>query len=90
MDISLIKKYYIDAITEIRKHTNITLFIHDSFRGIQWNTLLKDWPFENVYMDTHSYQCFGLSNVASDNSDGDKLKMYMHEMEACGLSNVIH
>ena len=90
LDISLVKKYYIDAITEIRKHTNMTLFIHDSFRGVQWNTLLKDWPFENVYMDTHSYQCFGLSNVASDTSDGDKLKMYMHEMESCGLSNVIH
>ena len=90
IDISLIKKYYVDSITQIRKLSNIPILFHDSFRGALWNTLLKDWPFTDVYIDTHTYYCFGTANVASNTLYQDQVKMYVHEVESCASSNFLH
>lgn len=90
IDISLVKAYYYESMYKIRLISDIPILLHDSFRGLQWNTLLKNFPFENVYFDTHSYQCFSLGDVASNTYDADKLKMYVHLMETCALNNMLH
>jgi hypothetical protein len=69
---------------------SIPILLHDSFRGLSWGTLLKDWPYENVFLDTHSYQCFNLQDLASDSPKGDRLKIYAHEMEACSNKIPLH
>ena len=90
IDLSLIKNYYYDTMYKIRNISNIPILLHDSFRGLQWNTLLKDFPFEHVYFDTHSYQCFSLGDVASNTYDTDKLKIYVHLMATCASNNILH
>ena len=44
-----------------------------TYRGDDWGTLLKDWQYDHVYLDTHSYQCFNLWDLASD-----RLYIYMY------------
>ena len=56
-------------------------------------TLLKKSnirPFENVFFDTHAYECFNLDDLASDSPMGDRLKQYAHENEACAYKIPLH
>lgn len=40
--------------------------------------------FDKVYMDTHIYHAFNRDDIASDTYGCDKVKMLIHENEACG------
>lgn len=91
IDMALIKAFYLEAIREIRaERPGMSILLHDSFRGLQWGTLLKDWPYSNIYMDTHSYQCFNPWDFASDSPKSDRNKMYSHELEACANKIPLH
>ncbi|MBU1144678.1 MAG: cellulase family glycosylhydrolase [Firmicutes bacterium] len=60
IDIDLIKNFYLDSYKRLRKilSPNIGLVFHDAFRFSEWNDFFLDNHFENVYFDTHIYQCF--------------------------------
>jgi hypothetical protein len=91
IDMSLIKAFYLEAISKVRtERYDLSILLHDSFRGLQWGTLLKDWPYPNIYMDTHSYQCFNPWDFASDSPKLDRNKMYSHELEACANKIPLH
>jgi len=74
----------VEAITRVREVSpSLPILLHDSFRGIEWGNVLKDWPFSDVYLDTHSYQCFNPWDLASDSPKSDRNKLYSHELESC-------
>lgn len=91
IDLSLIKDYYLQAINAVRDiRPDMPILMHDSFRGLDWGTLLKNWQYDHVYMDTHSYQCFNLWDLASDSPRSDRNKLYAHELESCANTVPLH
>merc|ERR1712070_1197915 len=51
--------------------------------------LLKYFPYGNIYMDTHLYHGFNVADIASDSTESDKLKMFVHEKMACALGSML-
>lgn len=86
-----VRNFYFEAIARVREiRPSMPIIIHDSFRPHRWGTLLKNWPFEDVYMDTHMYHGFNIADIASDNPEADRQKMYAHERIACGYKSPLH
>lgn len=52
-DMSIVRDFYVRTITAIRDVSDIAIIVHDAFRHSEWDWLLSNFPFENVYMDTH-------------------------------------
>ena len=91
ISMGLLTAFYKGAIAAVREVSpQLPLFLHDSFRGDNWGLELKNWPYENVFFDTHSYECFQASDLASDTPSGDRQKMYVHELEACAMKIPLH
>lgn len=86
---SLVRDFYIDAIVAIRQVSKIPLIIHDAFRHFEWNFLLNDFPFENVYMDTHIYHAFNADDIASSTINCDKNKIIVAQNIACGYGSML-
>eukprot|EP01006_Ploeotia_vitrea_P041786 TRINITY_DN66573_c8_g1_i1.p1 TRINITY_DN66573_c8_g1~~TRINITY_DN66573_c8_g1_i1.p1 ORF type:complete len:686 (-),score=109.44 TRINITY_DN66573_c8_g1_i1:32-2089(-) len=97
LDPSLVRDFYFRAIYEIRKMTTnmedkagmdwtyktLPLVMHDSFRQFIWHDLLKHYPLQNVYMDTHLYHSFNIADVASDTHACAMQKQVIHNYLAC-------
>jgi hypothetical protein len=66
------------------------VILHDSFRPYKWGTMFKNWPFENVYMDNHAYHAFNVADIASESSEDDRQKLYVHEKIACSYKSQLH
>lgn len=44
-----IKGFYLDALAAVREISpNLPVLLHDSFRGLDWGGLMKDWPYLEV------------------------------------------
>jgi len=88
-DMSVVRDFYVRTIIEIRKISTIALVIHDAFRHEEWDWLLTNWPFQNVYMDTHIYHAFNPDDIASSNPTCDHNKMIVAENIACGYGSMM-
>jgi len=67
----------------------IPIFIHDAFRHEEWDWLLINFPFKNVYMDTHIYHAFNADDIASSNPNCDRNKMIVAQNIACGYGSML-
>jgi hypothetical protein len=86
-----VRDFYYDAIERIRKiRPDLPVILHDSFRPYKWGTMFKNWPFENVYMDNHAYHSFNIADIASENPQEDRQKLYVHEKIACSYKSQLH
>jgi len=88
-DMSIVRDFYVRTITEIRKVSEIPIFIHDAFRHEEWDWLLINFPFKNVYMDTHIYHAFNADDIASSNPNCDHNKMIVAQNIACGYGSML-
>jgi len=88
-DMSIVRNFYVDAITAIRKVSKIPLVIHDAFRHTEWEWLLTNWPFQDIYMDTHIYHAFNADDVASSTENCDKNKIIVAQNIACGYGSML-
>eukprot|EP00158_Paraphelidium_tribonemae_P000480 Partr_v1_DN22528_c0_g1_i2_m28228 putative Glucan 1,3-beta-glucosidase len=90
LDIARVRDFYVSAIEAVRLvRPHLPVFIHDSFRGNAWPTLLKDFPYPDVFMDSHLYHGFNPSDAASDTPSMDRQKMYTHERMSCGYGSML-
>ncbi|KAK3287685.1 hypothetical protein CYMTET_4820 [Cymbomonas tetramitiformis] len=90
MDMSKVRDYYVTAINAIRqKHADLPIFIHDAFRHVEWEWLLKNFPSHNVFMDTHVYHAFNTADIASSSEYNDRLKMTAHEDISCRYGSML-
>lgn len=66
--IDLLKQFYQDAYSEIRKYAdgNVAIMFHDSFRAMAWQNFMKEPQYSNVIIDTHLYQTFGRDDAGRD------------------------
>ena len=86
-----VRDFYHDAIGRVRGiRPNMPVMMHDSFRPYRWGTMLKNWPYENVYMDNHAYHGFNIADIASDNPKADRQKQYTHEKIGCSYKSQLH
>uniref|UniRef100_A0A7S2XF99 glucan 1,3-beta-glucosidase n=1 Tax=Lotharella oceanica TaxID=641309 RepID=A0A7S2XF99_9EUKA len=91
-DMSVVRDFYVDAVTEIRKINNtLPILVCDAFRHDEWHWLLRrrGFSFENIYMDTHLYHAFNPSDVASDNPHDDMMKQITASDMACGYGSLL-
>jgi len=88
-DMSIIRDWYFDAITAIRVVSQIPIIIHDAFRHEEWDWLLNNFPFRNVFMDTHIYHAFNADDIASSTVNCDHNKMIVAENIACGYGSML-
>jgi glucan 1,3-beta-glucosidase len=88
-DMALIRDFYRTAIVAIRQVSKIPLVIHDAFRHSEWEWLLTDWPYENIFMDTHIYHAFNTDDFASSTPTCDKNKMIVAQNIACGYGSML-
>jgi len=88
-DMSIIRDWYFSAITAIRQVSDISLIIHDAFRHDEWDWLLMNFPFKNVFMDTHIYHAFNADDIASSTPNCDHNKMIVAENIACGYGSML-
>jgi len=88
-DMAVIRDFYRTAIVEIRKFSELPLIIHDAFRHSEWDYLLTDWPYKNIFMDTHIYHAFNPDDIASSVPDCDKNKMIVAQNIACGYGAML-
>jgi len=65
-DMSIVRDFYVRTIEAIRDVSEIPIIIHDAFRHEEWDWLLNDFPYKNVFMDTHicAASCFCISRAA--------------------------
>ncbi|CAM9169230.1 unnamed protein product [Discosporangium mesarthrocarpum] len=90
LDLGRVREFYALSIEAIRMiRPLLPVILHDSFRGPMWPTLLKDFPYHHIYMDTHIYHGFNKADVASDTAQGDRQKMYVHERMACSYTAML-
>lgn len=90
LDMGMVRDFYILAISSVRAVLpQLPILLHDSFHGDMWAMMLKYFPFDNVFMDTHLYHGFNPSDIASDTYEADKLKMYVHERMACAMTSML-
>jgi len=88
-DMSIIRDWYFTAIAAIRQVSEIPLIIHDAFRHDEWDWLLMNFPFKNVFMDTHIYHAFNADDIASSTPVCDHNKMIVAENIACGYGSML-
>jgi len=88
-DMSIVKDWYVDTIAQVRQISKLPLIIYGAFRHQEWEWLLNDWPFENVYMDTHIYHAFNADDIASSNVSCDKNKILVAQNIACGYGSML-
>jgi hypothetical protein len=97
---SIVRDFYRTAIVAIRQISKIPIVIHDAFRHSEWEWLLTDWPYENIYMDTHmyapllkllmfSYHAFNSDDIASSTPTCDKNKIIVAQNIACGYGSML-
>lgn len=90
LDMGMVRDFYVLAISSVRAVLpTLPILLHDSFHGDMWAMMLKYFPFDNVYMDTHLYHGFNPSDIASDTYQADKLKMYVHERMSCAMTSML-
>jgi hypothetical protein len=62
----MVRDFYILAISSIRTVLpQLPILLHDSFHGDMWAMMLKYFPFDNVFMDTHIYHGFNPSDIGA-------------------------
>jgi len=88
-DMAIIRNFYVDAISAIRQVSKIPLVIHDAFRHSEWEWLLNDFPFQNIFMDTHIYHAFNPDDIASSTEKCDKNKVIVAQNIACGYGSLL-
>jgi len=88
-DMSIVRDFYVKAITAIRQTSQVPIIIHDAFRHSEWEWLMNDWPFENVFMDTHIYHAFNADDIASSTTDCDRNKIIVAQNIACGYGSML-
>jgi len=89
-DMSIVRDFYKAAIPEIRAvHKTLPLIVSDAFRHTEWSWLTNDWPYKDVFMDTHLYHAFNSDDIASSNPSCDKLKQTIAENIACGYGSLL-
>jgi len=88
-DMTIVRDFYINAIIQIRQISKVPLIIHDAFRHSEWEWLLNDFPFENIYMDTHIYHAFNADDIASSTVNCDKNKIIVAQNIACGYGSML-
>jgi len=88
-DMSIVRNFYVTAITAIREVSDISIFVHDAFRHEEWDWLLGNFPFKNIYMDTHIYHAFNADDIASSYPICDHNKMIVAENIACGYGSML-
>jgi glucan 1,3-beta-glucosidase len=88
-DMSIVRDWYFRTITAIREVSQIPIIIHDAFRHEEWDWLLLNWPFQNVFMDTHIYHAFNPDDIASSNTNCDHNKMIVAQNIACGYGSML-
>jgi hypothetical protein len=86
----MVRDFYLLAIGAVRSVLpDMSILLHDSFHGDMWTALLKWFPYDNIYMDTHLYHGFNTADVASDTYQADKLKQYVHERMSCAMTSML-
>jgi len=88
-DMSVVRDFYFKTITAIREFSEIPIIIHDAFRHEEWDWLLINWPFQNVFMDTHIYHAFNPDDIASSTENCDHNKIIVAENIACGYGSML-
>jgi len=88
-DMSIVRDFYVTAIIAIRQVSKIPLMIHDAFRHSEWEWLMNNWPFEDVFMDTHIYHAFNADDIASSTINCDKNKIIVAQNIACGYGSML-
>jgi len=88
-DMSLIRDWYVVTIKAIRAVSDVPLVISDAFRHTEWDWLLTDFPFTNVYLDTHIYHAFNADDIASSTPICDHNKMIVAQNIACGYGSML-
>lgn len=62
----MVRDFYVLAIASIRAVLpDLPILLHDSFHGDMWAMMLKYFPYDNVYMDTHLYHGFNPSDIGA-------------------------
>ncbi|CAM9161413.1 unnamed protein product, partial [Ascophyllum nodosum] len=90
LDLGRVRDFYVTSIEAVRLvRPLMPIILHDAFRGPMWATLLKDFPFKDVVMDTHIYHGFNAADASSDTAVGDRQKMYVHERMACSYTSML-
>ena len=91
LDMGKVRDFYLQAIERIREvRPTMPILLHDSFRPYRWGTMMKNWPYDNVYMDNHAYHSFNVADIASNNPADDRQKLFTHEKIACGYKSQLH
>jgi glucan 1,3-beta-glucosidase len=88
-DMAIIRDWYVEAIEAIRQVSQIPIIIHDAFRHEEWDWLLMNFPYKNVFMDTHIYHAFNADDIASSTPNCDHNKMIVAENIACGYGSML-
>eukprot|EP01123_Difflugia_compressa_P007679 TRINITY_DN20_c0_g1_i6.p1 TRINITY_DN20_c0_g1~~TRINITY_DN20_c0_g1_i6.p1 ORF type:complete len:645 (+),score=143.98 TRINITY_DN20_c0_g1_i6:1355-3289(+) len=88
-DMSIIRDFYVRSIIAIRQVSDIPIIIHDAFRHEEWDWLLTNFPFKNIYMDTHIYHAFNADDIASSTPVCDHNKMIVAQNIACGYGSML-
>lgn len=90
LDMGMVRDFYVMGVGAVRSVlSTMPILLHDSFHGDLWHSLLKYFPYDDIFMDTHLYHGFNVADVASDTYEGDKLKMYVHERMACAMTSML-
>jgi len=87
-DMGIIRDFYREAVVAIRAESSIPIIIHDAFRHTEWEWLLTNWPYKDIYMDTHLYHAFNSDDIASSTPNCDKNKMIVAQNIACGYGSM--
>jgi len=88
-DMALVRDFYRSAIVAVRAVSKISIIIHDAFRHTEWEWLLTNWPYENIFMDTHIYHAFNSDDIASSTPNCDKNKIIVAQNIACGYGSML-
>jgi len=88
-DMSIVRNFYRTAIVAIRQVSQIPIIMHDAFRHTEWEWLLTNWPYENIFMDTHIYHAFNSDDIASSTVDCDHNKAIVAQNIACGYGSML-
>jgi glucan 1,3-beta-glucosidase len=88
-DMSVVRDFYVTSINAIREVSQVPIIVHDAFRHEEWDWLLENFPYKNVFMDTHIYHAFNADDIASSTSNCDHNKMIVAENIACGYGSLL-
>jgi hypothetical protein len=91
LDLGKVRDFYLMAIERIREiRPGMPILLHDSFRPYRWGTMMKNWPYDDIYMDNHAYHAFNIADIASNSPADDRQKQFTHEKIACGYKSQLH